>query len=138
MLRFNAAIVAGNLFEGILPDAMRGDRIGLIAHGDACLAMCLCPLECSPDDPRHAFAGVDLFGDVLVAARAAAAEILAFGIFAKNRKVNCAGVLESTEIGMQKCDRPEVDVQVQTKPQAEQNVARVLVARHARISKGSE
>ena len=39
---------------------------------------------------------------------------------------------------MQKCDRPEVDVQVQTKPQAEQNVACVLVARHARISKRSE
>ena len=117
---------------------MRGNRIGLIAHRDARLAVRSRPLERSPDDSRHAVAGVDLFRDVLVAARTATAEILAFGVFSENRKVDCAGALENAQVGMKECDRPEIDVQIQSKPKAQQNVTSVLVTGHARISQGSE
>src|SRR6267378_7238368 len=127
MLRFDAAIFAGDCLERFLPDAVRGNRIGLIAHGHARLAVRSRPLERSPDDSRHALPGVDFFRDVLVAARVAAAEILAFGVFTKNHEIDSAGVLENAQVRMKEYDRPEIDVQIQSKPEAQQNVASVLV-----------
>src|SRR6266576_301658 len=58
--------------EAILPNSVRGNRVRLVAHRHARLAVRFRPLEGRADDPLDALAGVDLLRDVLIANGAAA------------------------------------------------------------------
>src|SRR5690349_17450089 len=73
MLGGDGLVFLRDALEAILPNPVRGNRVRLVAHRHARLAMRLRPLEGGADDPLYALAGVDLLGDVLVPARAAAA-----------------------------------------------------------------
>src|SRR5205823_12746554 len=72
-------------------------------------------------------------------ARAAAAEILAFGVFAENDEIDGRlGQTQRGEIGSEELHRPEIHIEIESKSETQKNVARVLVARHARIAKCPE
>src|SRR5262249_23950696 len=109
MLRGDLRVLPRNRLELVLPDAVCRDRVRLVTHGDAGLAMCLGPLEGRRNDSLDALAGIDLFGDVLVPARAAPAEVVPFGVFSKDDEVDGSRILQRRQIGMQELDWPEVD-----------------------------
>src|SRR5581483_6902077 len=62
-----------------------------------------------------------------------------FGVLTKHHKVNSAtAILERREIGMQQPYGTEIDVEIEPKPEPQENVARVLVPRNARVAHGTQ
>jgi hypothetical protein len=134
VLRLDLREFRGDLFELVLPDLVGGHRIRLVAHRDTALAVILRPFEGGADDALHALGRIDFLGDVLLAADAPPAEIDPFGVLAEDREVDPPAVApERREVGMEQCHRTKVDVQIEPEPESQQDVARVLVARHAGV-----
>ena len=121
--------------ERLLPDPVRRYGIGLVAHGDAGFPVHLRPLECSPDDALDAGCGIDLLGHVVVPGDAAAAEVDALRVLAKNDEVDATIVTaQRCEFGVEQPYRAEIDVQVELEAQAEQNIPGMLVPGDSRVA----
>ena len=102
-------------------------------------------LEGVPDDPVHAFVGIDLFldRDLVVRVRleaAADADVDAFGVLAEHHEVHVvrAAALERTQPLVEQLHRTVVDVEVQLEASAEEDLARVPVVGHARIAERAD
>src|ERR1041385_6553538 len=146
MLRFNAAILGSDRLELLLPDPVRRDRVGLVAHRDALFSVRFGPFERRANDAFDALRRIHFFRDVLVPARAAAARVLAFGIFAEDDEVDgriggwAVRRVEAKrrKIRMQQLNWPKVYVKIKPKSQTQQNIPRMLVPRNAGIPEGPE
>src|SRR5207248_2716987 len=147
VLRADPRIPRRDVLEPVLPDFVRGDRVGLVAHGDAGLAVGLRPLERRADDALDARGGVDLLGDVRLPFDSTLACVDPLGVLAKNDEIDGRTVGRSDsltvesqwgEIRMEKLNGSEVDELVQLEAQPQQNVPGVFVAGDARIAYGPE
>src|SRR6267142_684565 len=67
MLGGDLWVLARYRLEPVLPDAMGGNRVRLVAHRHALLAMGLCPLEGRANDALDSLSRVDFLRDVLIA-----------------------------------------------------------------------
>src|SRR5439155_1600643 len=127
--------LGGDPPERLLPDPVRRYGIGLVAHGDAGFPVHLRPLECSPDDALDSGCGIDLLGHVVVPGDAAAAEVDALRVLAKNDEVDATIVTaQRCEFGVEQPYRAEIDVQVELEAQAEQNIPGMLVPGDSRVA----
>ena len=127
-------VLRGHSLELVLPNPMCGHRVRLVAHGHKRAAVCPSPLERRSDDALDTFPSVHVLGDVFVAIDATAPEIDALGVLANDDEVDGVVGAKGGQIRMQQSNRSEIDVQIESKPQAQQDVPRVLVARHSRIA----
>ena len=128
VLRLDPSELGGDPPERLLPDPVRRYGIGLVAHGDAGFPVRPGPLERRPDDALDPRRRIDLLGDVVVPRDAAASEVYAFRVLAKDDEVDATVVAaQRREIGVEQPHWAEIDVQVELEAQAEQNVAGVLV-----------
>src|SRR5439155_21213924 len=117
-----------------------------VAHRDARLAVRSRPLERRPDDALDAPGGVDLLSDVRLPFDATPPQVDTFGVLPKNYEIDVAVRLsdrptvrpEGGEVGVEKANRPKVDVEIELEAQPEQDVAGVLVAGDAWVADGAE
>src|SRR5436309_2369587 len=116
VLRRDVRVFLRQRLEPILPDAVRRNRVRLVAHGDAAPAVGIRPGVGCANNPLDALAGVHFFRDMLVTRRATAAEVLALGILPENDEVDRPRVAQRREVGMQQLYRTETDVQIQLEP----------------------
>src|SRR5205809_7293786 len=88
MLGADPRVLRRDGLEPVLPDFVRGDRVGLVAHRNAGLAVGFGPFERRADDALDAPGGVDLLGDVRLPFDATPAGVNALGVFPEDHEVN--------------------------------------------------
>ena len=99
------------------------------------------PLEGGFHDPGDAFASMNLLGDLPLARGTDLfgppdALVLPFGVLPEDDEVygRTVGGAKGRKPRVQQSDRAEIDVQVQPEPKTQQDVPRMFIPRHPRIS----
>ena len=120
-------------------------RVALVGHTHLGVSVCPRVGKRVPDDAVHTLEGVDLFlnGDLIgcVGLEAAAdAHVHTFGVLAEHHEVDvlAAAIFQRAQGVIQQLDGAVVGVEVEFKPGAEQDVARVFVVWYPGVAKGSE
>ena len=116
-------------------------RVAFVGHAHLCQPVGLGILERVTHDPVHAFISVDLFLDRHFVIGAGFepptnAHVDAFGVLAEHDEVDVfrRSPLEWAEPLVEQLHGPVVHVEIELEARAEQDVARVPVVRHARIT----
>ncbi len=146
MPAFDMGVLGCDSLPNSLPEVMAvAERIALVAHADPLESLSIRVLICTPDDPLDTFRGVDgaLNSDLVRGALledATDAYVKAFCVLTKHREAHVIDgfVRQRTEPGVDEPTRPQVDVEVEVEARLENQLACVLVPRHAWISNGAE
>src|SRR5437773_6530149 len=124
----DAGVLPGHLFEGSEPEvAAKAHHIVLVGHADRFAAAAVCEIECIANDPFDALPRGDVFlhgnlvGSSLLEV-APHADIGAFSVLAKNHEVDLLLFFEWRESLVEKLYRTVIDVEVELKAHAEEDV----------------
>src|SRR5215469_1748797 len=122
-----------------------GHGVGLVAHAQTLQMVLPGIAERVANDALHALSGVDVLlnGNFVGGALledSANADIQTFGVLPKDHQADVffGPVAKRREPLVKQLDWPGVDIEVQFRSQAKQNVGRMLIGRDARTAKGAK
>ena len=123
----------------------KGHGVRFVAHAHALQPILTGIFERVTDDALDAFAGIHVLlnGDFVRCAfleEAPDSHIEAFGVLAEDHQADVflGAVAQRRKAVVKQFDGSGVDVEVELKAQAQQNVGRMLIGRHARVAQRAE
>ena len=145
-LDFDLRVLRSNLFEHPLPKVMaKRHRVGFIAHAHTLEIAGLRIFKGVADDALHALARIQIFLHCDFVGRSlleipAHSNVKALGVLAKDHEMDVllGAIFQRRETLVEKNAGAGVDVEVQLKTQAQQNIGCMDVCRDARIPHGAE